>query len=203
VRVVSCNTTGLCRTLFPLDKNIGIQRVIASLVRRGADPGDKKGSMLNSIEPALKLPTHHGPDVKTIMPWLNIQTMAVVTPTTLMHVHCIAVDLKRESNSEEVLSILKACPRVRLVSGKDGIKATGQVMELARDMGCPRGDMMDIIVWKDGLKVAGDQLFYYQAVHQESDVVPENVDCIRAMCKLEQDPLKSIAKTDKAIGLAK
>jgi glyceraldehyde-3-phosphate dehydrogenase (NAD(P)) len=203
VRVVSCNTTGLCRTLFPLDKNIGIQRVIASLVRRGADPGDKKGSMLNSIEPALKLPTHHGPDVKTIMPWLNIQTMAVVTPTTLMHVHCIAVDLKRESNSEEVLGILKASPRVRLVSGKDGIKATGQVMELARDMGCPRGDMMDIIVWKDGLKVAGNQLFYYQAVHQESDVVPENVDCIRAMCKLEQDPLKSIAKTDKAIGLAK
>jgi glyceraldehyde-3-phosphate dehydrogenase (NAD(P)) len=203
VRVVSCNTTGLCRTLFPLDKEIGIQRVIASLVRRGADPGDKKGSMLNSIEPALKLPTHHGPDVQTIMPWLKIQTMAVVTPTTLMHVHCIAVDLKREAKEDEVLSIFNKYPRVRIVSGKDGVKSTGQIMELARDMGRPRGDMMDIVVWKDGVKVTGNQLFYYQAIHQESDVVPENVDCIRAMCKLEQDPLKSIGKTDKAIGLVK
>ncbi|OPY31224.1 MAG: Glyceraldehyde-3-phosphate dehydrogenase [Methanomassiliicoccales archaeon PtaU1.Bin124] len=203
VRVVSCNTTGLCRTLYPLDKAIGIQRVIASLVRRGADPGDKKGSMLNSIEPALKLPTHHGPDVQTIMPWLKIQTMAVVTPTTLMHVHCIAVDLKREAKEDEVLGVLSKSPRVRLISGKDGVRSTGQIMELARDMGNLRGDMMDICVWKDGIKVTGNQMFYYQAIHQESDVVPENVDCIRAMCKLEQDPLKSIAKTDKAIGLAK
>lgn len=203
VRVVSCNTTGLCRTLFPLDKEIGVERVIASLVRRGADPGDKKGSMLNSIEPSLKLPTHHGPDVQTIMPWLKIQTMAVVTPTTLMHVHCIAVDLKRKAKEDEILALWDRTPRVRLVSGKDGIKSTGQVMELARDLGKPRGDMMEIVVWKDGIKVVENNLYYYQAIHQESDVVPENVDCIRAMCKLEQDPLKSIAKTDKSLGLAK
>lgn len=201
VRVVSCNTTGLCRTLYPLDKEIGIERVIASLIRRGADPGDRKGSMLNAIEPSLKLPTHHGPDVQTIMPWLKIQTMAVVTPTTLMHVHCIAVDLKRRSKEEEILEIWRKTPRVRFVSGKEGIKSTGQVMELARDMGRPRGDMMDIAVWKDGIKVVDDHLYYYQAIHQESDVVPEIVDCIRSMTKLEKDPMASIAKTDKALGL--
>ncbi len=203
MRVVSCNTTGLVRTLFPIDKEFGVERVIASLIRRGADPSDRRGSPLNSIEPSLKLPTHHGPDVQTIMPWLPIQTMAVVTPTTLMHVHCIAVDLKRKVTEEEVMNVWKKAPRVRLVSGKDGIKGTGQVMEMARDMGRARGDMMEIVVWKDGTKVMDNHLYYYQAVHQESDVVPENVDCIRAMCKLEQDPTISIAKTDKAIGLAK
>ncbi len=203
VRVVSCNTTGLVRTLFPIDKEFGVERVIASLIRRGADPSDRRGSPLNSIEPSLKLPTHHGPDVQTIMPWLPIQTMAVVTPTTLMHVHCIAVDLKRKVTEEEVMNVWKKAPRVRLVSGKDGIKGTGQVMELARDMGRARGDMMEIVVWRDGTKVMDNHLYYYQAVHQESDVVPENVDCIRAMCKMEQDPIISIAKTDKAIGLAK
>ncbi|MFA5312574.1 MAG: type II glyceraldehyde-3-phosphate dehydrogenase, partial [Methanomassiliicoccales archaeon] len=202
-RVVSCNTTGLCRTLYPIDKEIGIERVIASLIRRGADPGDTKGSMLNSIEPSLKLPTHHGPDVQTIMPWINIQTMAVVTPTTLMHVHCIAVDLKRKTTEDEVISILQLTPRVRLVRGKDGIRSTGQVMELSRDMGNPRGDMMEIVVWKDGIKVVDDHLYYYQAIHQESDVVPEIVDCIRSMTKIEQDPLRSIAKTNKALGLLK
>ena len=201
VRVVSCNTTGLVRTLFPLQQAFGIQKVFASLIRRGADPADKKGAALNAIEPSLKLPTHHGPDVKTVMHGLEIQTMAVVTPTTLMHLHCIVVDLKKEVTEKEVLEVWSRSPRLQLVSGKDGIKNTGQIMELAKDLHRVRGDLMDIAVWKDGIKTVGSTLYYYQAVHQESDVVPENVDCIRAMMKLEKDNLASIAKTNKSIGL--
>lgn len=200
-RVVSCNTTGLVRTLFPLQQAFGIQKVFASLIRRGADPADKKGAALNAIEPSLKLPTHHGPDVKTVMHGLDIQTMAVVTPTTLMHLHCIVVDLKRDVTEKEVLEVWSRSPRLQLISGKDGIKNTGQVMELAKDLGRVRGDLMDIAVWKDGVKTVGSTLYYYQAVHQESDVVPENVDCIRAMMKLEKDNLASIAKTNRAVGL--
>ncbi|NLX46813.1 MAG: type II glyceraldehyde-3-phosphate dehydrogenase [Euryarchaeota archaeon] len=200
-RVVSCNTTGLVRTLFPLQQAFGINKVFASLIRRGADPADKKGAALNAIEPSLKLPTHHGPDVKTVMQGLDIQTMAVVTPTTLMHLHCVTADLKRTASEPEVLDLWSSTPRVRLVSGKDGIKNTGQIMELAKDLGRPRGDMMEIAVWKDGVKVVGNTLYYYQAIHQESDVVPENVDCIRAMMKLEKDNLASIAKTNRAVGL--
>jgi glyceraldehyde-3-phosphate dehydrogenase (NAD(P)) len=200
-RVVSCNTTGLVRTLFPLQQTFGIQKVFASLIRRGADPADKKGAALNAIEPSLKLPTHHGPDVKTVMHGLDIQTMAVVTPTTLMHLHCIVVDLKRDVSEKEVLEVWSRSPRLQLVSGREGIKNTGQIMELAKDLGRARGDMMDIAVWKDGIRTVGSTLYYYQAVHQESDVVPENVDCIRAMMKLEKDNLASIERTDKAIGL--
>ncbi len=201
VRVVSCNTTGLVRTLFPLQQAFGIQKVFASLVRRGADPADKKGAALNAIEPSLKLPTHHGPDVKTVMHGLDIQTMAVVTPTTLMHLHCVAVELKRKVTEKEVLDVWSSSPRVRLVSGKEGVRNTGQVMELAKDLGRARGDLMDIAVWKDGVKVVENTLYYYQAIHQESDVVPENVDCIRAMMKLEKDNMASIMKTNAAIGL--
>ncbi len=200
-RVVSCNTTGLVRTLYPLQQAFGIQKVFASLIRRGADPADKKGAALNAIEPSLKLPTHHGPDVKTVMHGLDIQTMAVVTPTTLMHLHCIVVDLKKEVSEKEVLEVWSRSPRLQLVSGKDGIKNTGQIMELAKDLHRVRGDMMAIAVWKDGIKTIGSTLYYYQAVHQESDVVPENVDCIRAMMKLEKDNLASIRKTNAAIGL--
>ena len=42
----------------------------------------------------------------------------------------------------------------------------------------------------------------YQAIHQESDVIPEEVDCIRAMCSDNPDKMASIEKTDKALGLA-
>lgn len=203
VRVVSCNTTGLVRTLYPIDRVFGIEKVFAALVRRGADPGDKKGAALNAIEPTLKLPTHHGIDVQTIMPWLNIRTMAVVTPTTMMHVHCITADLKKKATENEILSVWDNVPRIRFVSGKHGIKSSAQVMELARDLGRPRGDFMEIIVWQDGVKMEGHTLYYYQAIHQESDIVPEIVDCIRAMMKVENDPMRSIRLTDKAMGIAK
>jgi len=202
-RVVSCNTTGLIRTLYPLDRVFGIERVFAALVRRGADPGDRRGALLNAVEPSLKLPTHHGPDVQTIMPWLNIQTMAVKTPTTMMHIHCIVADLKRKGSDVDILSVWDSVPRIKFVSGRHGIKSSAQIMELARDLGRSRGDFMEIIVWEDGVRVEGKTLYYYQAVHQESDVIPEIVDCIRSMMKLEEDAIRSIRKTDRSLGIGK
>ena len=61
--------------------------------------------------------------------------------------------------------------------------------------------MYEIIVWKDGIKVVGNTLYYYQAVHQESDVIPENIDCIRSMCKIDQDVAASVSKTNRSLGI--
>ena len=41
-RVVSCNTTGLARTIFPLVKEFGVKKVYATMVRRGPDPNNSK-----------------------------------------------------------------------------------------------------------------------------------------------------------------
>lgn len=202
-RVVSCNTTALLRTLYPIDKALRIQNAFVTIVRRAVDPGDSKSGPVNGLEPSVKLPTHHGPDVQSVMPWLNISTMAVKASTTLMHVQTVVVQLASESTTEEVLGIMRSSPRVRLVKSSDGIKSTAQVMELARDLGRDRSDMYEIVVWEDGVKVVGNTLYYYQAVHQESDVIPENIDCIRSMCKVVQDPAASVAKTDAALGIGK
>ncbi|MEM3852065.1 MAG: type II glyceraldehyde-3-phosphate dehydrogenase [Methanomassiliicoccales archaeon] len=203
-RVVSCNTTGLIRTLYPLDRYFGVESAFAAIIRRGADPAESKGSALNAVEPDLELPTHHGLDVKTVLPWLRISTMAAKVPTTNMHVHCITARLKREGvKTADVLSLWDQMPRIRFVSGKHGIKTSGQIMEIARDLGRHGGDFAETIIWEDGTSVEGDTLFYYQAVHQESDVIPENIDCIRAMMELEKDASRSIRKTDKALGITK
>jgi glyceraldehyde-3-phosphate dehydrogenase (NAD(P)) len=201
-RVVSCNTTGLLRTLNPLDKKFKIKNAFVTIVRRAADPGDSKTGPVNALEPSVKLPTHHGPDVQSIMPWLNINTMAVKASTTLMHLHTVVVQLSTETTTEEVLEVFRGAPRVRLVSSKSGIKSTANVMELARELGRDRSDMYEIVVWEDGVKVVGNTLYYYQAVHQESDVIPENIDCIRSMCKLESDAAASQAKTNKSMGIS-
>jgi len=201
VRVVSCNTTGLIRTLFPIDRDIGIERVNAVMIRRAVDPRDSKKGPVNAIKPVLEIPSHHGPDVQTVMHNLKISTMAVAVPTTLMHVHSVIVDLKKEIKKEDVLKIWENTPRVLMVDGAKGLPSTAEVMEYARDLGHTRGDFNEIIVWRDGMNVVGKTLYYYQAIHQESDVIPENIDCIRSMMKTEADNTKSIQKTDKTMGI--
>jgi glyceraldehyde-3-phosphate dehydrogenase (NAD(P)) len=202
VRVVSCNTTGLCRTLKPIDDLCGIKKVRAVMVRRGADPGQVKKGPINAIVPnPPTVPSHHGPDVQTVMYDLNIITMALLVPTTLMHQHNLMVELDSVPAVEDVIDLLEATPRVMLFEANKGAGSTAEVMEFARDLGRPRSDLFEIAVWKESININEGELFYMQAIHQESDVVPENVDCIRAMLEMEEDAAKSIAKTNQAMGI--
>ena len=56
-----------------------------------------------------------------------------------------------------------------------------------------------MLVQEDGVKLVDNTLYYFQAIHQESDVVPENVDAIRALMGTESDWMTSVRKTDEAI----
>ncbi|MCE5213296.1 MAG: phosphorylating glyceraldehyde-3-phosphate dehydrogenase [Methanobacterium sp.] len=198
VRVVSCNTTGLCRTLKPIDDLAGVKKVRAVMVRRGADPGQIKSGPINAIVPnPPTVPSHHGPDVQTVMYGLDITTMALLVPTTIMHQHNLMVELNKSVQVDDIINKLENTSRVLLLEAERGMGSTAQVMEYARDIGRPRGDLFEIAVWKESLNIVDNELFYMQAIHQESDVVPENVDAIRAMLELESDPAKSIEKTNK------
>ncbi len=201
LRVVSCNTTGLLRTLYPLLENVGIDNCKAVMVRRGADPWDTSRGPINSINPVLDIPSHHGPDVKSVLPEIDIQTTAVKVPTTIMHLHSVIVDLEKEVGTKEVVDLWEETPRVKFFEASEGIDSTAKVMEYAKDRDNNRGDLNEIAVWKDAIKVEGSTLYYYQAIHQESDIIPENIDAIRAMCELEEDNEKSIQKTNEAMGI--
>lgn len=202
VRVVSCNTTGLCRTLKPIDDLAGVKKVRAVMVRRGADPGQIKSGPINAIVPnPPTVPSHHGPDVQTVMYGLDIITMALLVPTTIMHQHNLMVELNNSVSIDDVIDKLEETSRVLLLEAEKGMGSTAQVMEFARDVGRPRGDLFEIAVWKESLNIVDNELFYMQAIHQESDVVPENVDAIRAMLEIESDPEKSIEKTNKSMGI--
>lgn len=201
VRVVSCNTTGLIRTLFPLFAKGSVEDIYAVMIRRAVDPNDSKKGPVNAIEPVLHVPSHHGPDVASVLTGLPIKTMATKVPTTLMHMHQVIVRLKHAMSDAEVADMWAQQPRVMLIKGSDGFASTAQIIEWARDQRRPRGDLWETAVWADGLHVDGKTLFYSQAVHQEADVVPENVDCIRAMMRTTEDGPRSIEMTDKAMGI--
>lgn len=201
VRVVSCNTTGLCRTLHAIKQRYGIAAVHATMIRRGADPWDIRHGPINAIVPELQLPSHHGPDVQTVLPDVNIFTSALSVSTTLMHVHSITVDCKEIPSVEEALKLFENTTRIRVVDNASMVRSTAEVMEFAKDLGRDtRGDMPEIIIWKEGVGVTGNKLLYMQAIHQESDVVCENIDAIRAAMGFK-DGKKSIEMTNKALGI--
>ncbi|WP_440059772.1 type II glyceraldehyde-3-phosphate dehydrogenase [Thermogladius sp. 4427co] len=202
LRVVSCNTTGLLRIICALRRIADIKNVRAVIVRRASDPKDDKG-VVNTIklDPA-SIPSHHAKDVKTVLPDLDIETVAVIVPTTLMHVHVIYIRTTREVSREEVIEELAKTPRITLIdANKTGLDSTGKIIELARDIGRKRYDLYENIVWRDLISVRGDEITLVQAIHQEAIVVPENIDAIRASLIISRDPLESVRTTDKFLGV--
>ncbi len=200
VRVVSCNTTGLCRVISPIDRELGVKKVRVTIARRAADPNDIKKGPINAIvlDP-VKLPSHHGPDVMSVLPQINITSTAVKIPTTLMHMHVVNMEVNTDCTAETIKKIFSSQSRIRFVG--QGITSTAEIMEVARDIKRPRNDMWENCIWPESITVNEKELYFFQAIHQESIVVPENVDAIRAMMELESDGAKSIEKTNKAIGL--
>ncbi|MEM2057554.1 MAG: type II glyceraldehyde-3-phosphate dehydrogenase, partial [Thermoproteota archaeon] len=192
VRVVSCNTTGLCRSLYAIDKAFGIKKARVVLVRRGADPAEDSKGPINSIVPdPVTIPSHHGPDVQKVLPHIDITTMAFAVPETLMHVHVLNLELNNSATESDVLNALSQYPRIRIVSAQEGVDSTSTIIEYARDLGRTRYDLPELVIWKESVKSFGKEVYLTQAVHQEAIVVPENIDAIRAMTKLTESPEES------------
>ncbi|HTT25849.1 MAG TPA: type II glyceraldehyde-3-phosphate dehydrogenase [Thermoplasmata archaeon] len=203
LRVVSCNTTGITRAVSVVLPRWGVEHWEVTLVRRAADPAETKRGPINGILPALDMPSHHGPDARTVVPGLSITTVALVVPTTLMHVHVNHVRLARPpKDSGELLAAFRATPRFHVFAPWEGVEGTPQAMEFARDRagaGAP-ADLMENVLWERGLRVEGRDVHFFQAIHQESIVVPENVDAVRAVLGISDGPT-SIATTDRALGI--
>ncbi len=198
VRVVSCNTTGLLRILHPLERDHGIGKVRATLVRRGGDPAQHGRGPINDILPnPVTIPSHHGPDVRTVMD-VDITTTGFKVPATLMHVHSLNVET--DASYDEVIDTLEDESRVRFVEPEDGVSSTAEVKEMMLDAGRPRGDAWENMVWRDSVTVEDGELYLFQAIHQESDVVPENVDAVRALAGTA-DRDESVTKTNETMGI--
>ncbi len=203
-RVVSCNTTSIVRTLGALHKAGLVKKGWGTLARRAVDPWNiHQTGIMNTIVPELHVPSHQAPDAKTIVPDLNITTMAILTPQTISHAHVWQIEMTRPASREEVLEVLWKTPRIAFVRASDGITALNCNVELVHDLGRSRGDMWEVVVWEDILAVDGVELYLFYQVHNMSIVVPENVDAIRALTGLEKVGAKSIETTNATLGIVK
>jgi len=202
VRVVSCNTTGLARVFAPLEEAYGIDRARVTLVRRGGDPDQTDRGPINDTVPnPLSVPSHHGPDVRTVLPDVRVDTMGMKVPTTLMHTHAVNVSLESEPHTAEVRELLDDETRLFVLPERLGVDGAGKIKELALDAGRPRGDCWENCVWGESVTTDGSELYLFQAIHQEADVVLENIDAVRALSERTASATQSIQRTDAALGV--
>lgn len=203
-RVVSCNTTALCRVMNALNKRGWIKRARAVLLRRGTDPWEShKNGMINTALPETRVPSHQGPDAQTVIKGLDITTMAGAGPYNLSHLHFAMVETTRPVSLDELRHALWGEPRIAFVHSGDGLVALNSVIELMRDLRRPRNDMWEVAIWEDALAVDEREVYLAFQVHNEAITIPETIDCIRALMGIESDGLKSIEKTNWSLGIVK
>ncbi len=201
-RVVSCNTTALCRVISQIDRVYKIKKVRVAVVRRSIDPGagSKKGP-LNAWEPAMEYPSHHAKDVLTVLPRIKISSLAGIAPMTIMHGHMLFAEFHNAPETTgDLLRLLSENQRIKIVSSDDGFLSTAQLKDHAESNG-RNGNLYEVCVWKEGLGLDEDgELGMHIAIDQQADVVPENIDALRAMFGM-MSAEKSIEKTNAALGI--
>ncbi|WP_094979795.1 type II glyceraldehyde-3-phosphate dehydrogenase [Rhodococcus pyridinivorans] len=201
-RVVSCNTTSIVRVLGALEAADLLASARGTLIRRATDPGESHlGGVMNTIVPESSIPSHQGPDARTVLPNLDVVTMAAKAAHTQTHNHYWSLRLRRRSSRDEVLAALHAAPRIAFVTMAEGLVALNTTVELMRDLGRPRGDMWEVAVWEDVVTVDGDEAYLTYQVFNEAIVIPESIDAIRAVTGTVDDGAASIALTDEVLGM--
>ncbi|MCX6815884.1 MAG: type II glyceraldehyde-3-phosphate dehydrogenase [Candidatus Aenigmarchaeota archaeon] len=203
LRVVSCNTTSLVRTIHAVNETVGLKDIFAVLVRRAADPHeDADEGPIISVVPVTKVPSHHGPDVQTVLPKINITTMACAIPTTLNHTHFITATMDKECSREDIIDAFRNACRVLLFRAGEGYETSSQIAEYFRDTGRPRSDMFEACVWEETVNTVKNKLYWCHVVHSEAITIPENIDAIRAVMNTDKK-LSSIRKTNKSLNIEK
>lgn len=201
-RVVSCNTTSIVRILITL-RNAGLlQKARGVLIRRATDPWESDHSgIMNTVVPESDIPSHQGPDAKTVVPELDVVTIAAKASHTQTHNHYCVIELSRPASLDEILQAFRAAPRIALIRMADGIVALNSTIELMKDLGRPRGDMWEVALWEDVLTIDGNEAYLTYQVFNEAIVVPETIDAIRALTALTKDGRESIRITDDSLGM--
>ena len=200
LKLTSCNTTGLIRSVDCLDRAYGVEKVAITIVRRVADPGDYNRGLTNALQ-MEKAPTHQAVDLMTIMPHVNATGILVHTPVTHGHFITVVATGKEKITKEMALEAFEKHPRIRVVTMDEGFLGNASFFKYARDLGHTRGDMYEIGLWADSIVESGNDIMYAIHIPQESVTIPETMDGIRAACGMQTTREEGTAMTNKYLNI--
>jgi len=200
LKLTSCNTTGLIRAVDCLDRAVGIEKTAITIIRRVADPGDTHRGLVDSLlmEP---IPNHQAVDLMNIMPHIDATGLLVHTPVTHGHIITIVATPKGKVTKDEVVEAFRAHPRIRVVRIADGFTTNTSLFNYARFLGHKRGDMYEVGLFEETVGMSGDDVMFAVNIPQESVVIPETIDGIRASLRLQEDRLEAVGMTNKYLGM--
>lgn len=202
LKLTSCNTTGLIRAVDCVDRKVGVEKVAITIIRRVADPGDYHRGLTNALQ-LDKAPSHQALDLMTIMPHVQATGILIHTPVTHGHIITVVLTPKKKISPENLVEFFDEHPRIRVVSLEEGFLGNASLFRYARDLGNPRGDMYEIAAWRDSIVMSGNDIMFAINIPQESVVIPENMDGIRAAMEMQRDRLEAVATTNRYLGIGK
>jgi glyceraldehyde-3-phosphate dehydrogenase (NAD(P)) len=200
LKLTSCNTTGLIRAVDCLDREVGVEKVAITIIRRVADPGDTHRGLTNvlKIDP---VPSHQAVDLMTIMPHVPCTGTLVHTPVTHGHIISIVATPKKSISVDATIELFKSHPRMMVVKIADGFDSNAAFFRYARDRGSLRGDMYEIGVWEEAVALSGKDIIFSINIPQEAVVIPETMDAVRAAMKMQTDRLEAVGLTNTYLGM--
>lgn len=201
LKLTSCNTTGLIRAVDCLDRVSGIEKVAITIVRRVADPGDTHRGLVDVLlmDP---IPNHQAVDLMHIMPHVDATGLLVHAPVTHGHIITVLATPKTAMTIDEIKSAFDAHPRIRLVRIADGFDSNTAMFQYGRMLGRPRGDLYEIAIYEETIGFSGSDIMFALNIPQESVVVPETMDAIRASLGLQEDRLEAVGATNEFLDMA-
>ena len=202
LKLTSCNTTGLIRSVDCLDKAYSIDRAAITIIRRVADPGDYHRGLTNALQ-IDKAPSHQAVDLMTIMPHVEATGILVHTPVTHGHIITVVATGKEKITKDMALAAFKKHPRIRVVRMEDGFLGNASLFRYARDLGNPRGDMYEIALWEESIVETGNSIMYAINIPQEAVTIPESIDAVRAAMNMQSNSLDATKETNKYLGIGK
>jgi glyceraldehyde-3-phosphate dehydrogenase (NAD(P)) len=200
LKLTSCNTTGLIRAVDALDRAVGVEKVAITIIRRVADPGDTHRGLVDVLQ-VEKVPNHQCVDLMKIMPHVQATGLLVHTPVTHGHIVNIVATPKKSIGVEEVISLLKQHPRIRVVKISDGFNSNAAFFQYARHLGTKRADMYEIGLWEECIGLSGKDVMFAIYIPQEAVTIPETIDGIRACMPMQTDRLEAVGLTNKYLGM--
>jgi glyceraldehyde-3-phosphate dehydrogenase (NAD(P)+) (phosphorylating) len=200
LKLTSCNTTGLIRAVDVIDRAVGVEKVAITIIRRVADPGDTHRGLVDvlKVEP---VPNHQARDLMTIMPHVDATGLLVHTPVTHGHVISILATPKKSISKSTLLGLCCEHPRIRVVRIKDGFDSNTSLFRYARDLGNKRGDMYEIAIWEECIGMSGNDILFAINIPQESVVIPETMDGVRAAMMMQTDRLEAVGLTNRYLNM--
>lgn len=200
LKLTSCNTTGFIRAVDCIDKAVGVERVVVTIIRRVADPGDTHRGLVD-VAQVEKVPNHQAKDLMLIMPHIEATGALVHVPTTHGHIVTILATPKKKISVDNAISLFEAHPRIKVVDIAKGFNSNTALFKYARDKGNKRADMYEIGLFREMVALSGDNLFFTISIPQEAVVIPETIDGIRASLSLQTDGRKAVSLTNKFLGM--